>query len=272
MPMIPISDSILVGALPALILLGSLIAHLKRRRRIAQFGDETVLGLSRCWYRSIVTPILTSTAAGCIAAALIVPAVGLKTEEGGAELGIVIDGQFAKVGLGTDGAVDASDAVRMVISQSPARRLSVFLSGGSPTLLVPPTADAQGALAIMEGSASAAQWTVSRLDPGADRVVYVTSQQPDDVENAAKDIRSRSREVAYVVATGSGALLFGTYDRRGALSWSASPLALHEFLASEKPAETGAWSWLRSLRAVQRLAVTAFAFLVALCLWSRFRP
>jgi hypothetical protein len=216
-----------------------------------------------------------------VAAAFVLPPVERNTHDDAAAVGIVIDSRFVKAGAGTDAAVETSDAVRAVISQTPPRRLSVSLSGDSPALLVPPTADAQGALVVMDGSAileasaaasGAGQRNRSQIDLGAERIVYVTSQHPDDVETAARDIRSHNREVAYVVVTGSGALFFGTYDQSGSLSWSPGPLALHEFLASEKFAETYRWSWLQSLSAVQRLALMGFGFVAALCLWSRFRP
>lgn len=278
----PIHVSVVAVGLAAVILVGSFLAHLSRRRRIAQFGDAAVLGLARRRYSSIIAPLLTSSAAGFVAAALVLRPAGQSSNENAAELGIVIDAEFVKGGTGADAAVEVSDAIRAVISQSPPCRLAISLSGDPPQLLIPPTMDAQGALVVMDGSAmretpavdsTVAQRSRQQSGTGAGRVVHVTSQQPEDVENALRGVRGHGQDVAFVVVTaGSGGLLFGTYDRDGSLSWSVSPLALHEFLTSERIAKAGLWSWLESFSAVQWMALLGFAFLAAESLWSHFRP
>ena len=277
---IPVSA--LVGGLATVILAGSLVAHRNRRRRIAQFGDAAVLGLVRRRYSWIIAPLLTSSAAGFAAATLVLQPAEQGPQGNAGDLEIVIDAQFAKGPTGADAAVEVSDAIRAVVSQSPPGRLSVSLSGDPAQLLIPPTSDAQGVLVVMDGSSmretpaadsTAAQRDRRQSDAGTGRVVYVTSQQPDDVENTLRGVRGHHQDVAFVVVTaGSGGLLFGTYDRNGSLSWSASPLTLHEFLTSERVAKAGIWSWLQNFSAVQGMALLGFASLAAGSLWSHFRP
>ena len=253
----PFPGSLLIVSLAALLFFGSAMAYKGRRRRIAQFGDPVILGLSRDHSSWAVASLLTSIAAFCIASALVLPPGGDPNPGSESQLGIVIDTQSL------DRTV-AADAVHAVLQQSPRGRVAIHFAGNAPEVAVPPTMDHDGALMVLidrlarEGSAG-------RVPPTgrADHVVYISGHAPQQLDQFPGEFNA-DPGVAFVSQAG-GDLQFGILNPEGELTWSASPRVLNEFLTRPAPRRRGfslAWWAL----------VLGFAFVALECIWEVIRP
>ncbi len=271
----------------AVILLGALFAfQALHDRRLRTFGNPRLFGFGGPWPRRICSAVLQAVAAGSLVSLIGSNGIDLSGADSGLTV-YLVDPLRSSEPLHVGSAwEDYLGDLRQVIENLSSDRISVFISGSPPRLIVPPTRDVAGALQLLDAgsphyepsnaatvtaSVEAVRLILSRMQGGqggaVPLLVVISPRSTQEIDLAAGTVR-RITNILFVRSTmGKGALEY----RRDKVSTQWNRLN-----------SPGSWKSLsgylsRSLRGtsppdVQVLALIAFLSLFLECTLCIYRP
>ena len=266
--------------LPALLLIGWVLADKARRRRLHAFGDPVIMGVPRRLARSAIALGLQVLGFAAASAVLPMPEKEHKRERLRPTLiEIVLDARLfdASTSEGPSPLDAAEYQVRAVLQTAGSAHFALYKAANPIELLVPATSDAQGLLIVMGrmrlakqgGDRAQLSESVRALTKreSADaswrrKMVVISREAPEDrawSSSAAEDGPSLLwvRLAAEDRRPGASAA-----DKQASWIWSDDGTGLREFLAEGRPQEPETGGRPAGLTIVQSLACLGFVVLL----------
>jgi hypothetical protein len=262
-----------IEVLPGLLILGWLLSEARRRRRLMNFGDPEILGISTPWISRVAALLLLISGIAGAAAVIALPErKEIKTPRAAPGIQILVDMQSLE--SGEEQLWENFDiALQSILDQAHGMLVSAATAGSTGEVVVYPTEDAKGLqiilsrlrfaprseVAINLAQALDKQTGLQKVQAPEMRFVVVTGAPSDEVERLAIALKDKVANLIFVsISTGSRPVQFGAGAPDGSLVWTSMASDIQRYL---KPNPDGA-------RVNARIELTqwfALAALVLLC-------
>ncbi len=260
---------------PLLLLGGWIVAEWRRRRRLREFGDPAIMGVTSSWPARIARLLLLLFGISAVAAILPVPDLGSGADQPRTtEVLILLD--TPSLESGGDSLWDSLEsAIHEIADQSTGIRIGVLAPGTPLQTVVPPTLDAKGLQIVLArlryemtpGTRPGFAATLAAfVRSGQSRLpqvhlVVITAMEAEEIEHLPESVVDGTSGITFVRLTRDGLpAQFGRQTQQGAWSWARQP--------SERgglPAEAQDTSYGGRLSPVQWLALLAMLLLSVEC-------
>jgi hypothetical protein len=269
-----------IQIVPVLLFIGWIVSEYLRRRRLTDFGDTQVLGLSFPRVPRIAALLMMVSGLGSTVALLALPAWDMRTAPVSApEVKIQLD--LPSFGPAQPRLWESLEtAVRTILERSSGSRFSVLASGWPPEVLVYPTADLIGLQMVVsrvrfeaqEASPVSLAVMLARYaqppqggDSPASRVIVVTAAPAEEIEHLYANQRDRVSGLMFArLSAGAAPAEYGYLAENGKLTWTEDPAGLGNRLRPD----AGNTVSNRRLSPIQYFALLALFLLSVECLFN----